>query len=319
MAFPTDELLLGAPSYGLRRGTEGIVWHTTEAADASKASALGTARWQATPGATTGSYNWIIYDGGLLLTVPFLEASGGMATGQAPYWAPHRYPFLKQQLSLSAYADPNAFLLNVAFSGKTAVFRDQGIPQNMIDTAAALTKWVEAQAWSSRVLIHSGHMHWQTNRSDPSQQVLDAIARTYGGDMPIYTRQVREQWDIPAEMTFYKDGPGMGAPAKFNVPARLWSNGETLDGKWRRLEYDLEPGNEHEIWADGARATRKMKPISGTRNPAAGYGPPVLSTGYTADDLTEARIKGQTAGFGSAKAQAIVAAENNLATVRGMT
>ena len=107
MAFPTDDILLGAPSYGPRKGTEGIVWHTTEGADESRTSAVNTASWQATPGATTGSYNWIIYDGGLLLTVPYLEASGGLATGVAPYWQPGRYPFLRQLLSPAAYADPN--------------------------------------------------------------------------------------------------------------------------------------------------------------------------------------------------------------------
>jgi hypothetical protein len=145
MPFPTDDVLLGAPSYGRRRGTEGVVWHTTEATDASRASAVGTARWQATPGTTTGSYNFIIFDGGILLTVPYLDASGGVNPGSSS-WAPHRFPFLSQNLSLSAYADPNAFHLNVAFSGRTAVLRDS-MPQNMVDTAVALTRWVESQDW----------------------------------------------------------------------------------------------------------------------------------------------------------------------------
>ena len=183
MAFPTDELLLGAPAYGRRKGTEGIVFHTTEGADASRTAAVATARWQATPGATTGSYNFIIYDGGLILTVPYLEASGGLATGVAPYWQPGRYPFLREQLSPQAYADPNAYLLNVSFSGKTAVFRVQGMPDNMIQTARKLSAWAEATF--GRKMFHSGHLHWQTNRSDPSERVMALI--TGETDVPIFT------------------------------------------------------------------------------------------------------------------------------------
>lgn len=177
MTFPTDDILLGPAAFGPRKGTEGIVWHTTEAADASRASAVGTRNWQL---ANPGSYNWIIYDGGLLLTVPYLEASGGVNPA-SPAWAPSRYPFLRQNLSPAAYADPNAYLLNVAFSGKTAVFRDQGMPANMLDTAVRLTKWLEAQPWTRKPLLHCGHMHWQSNRSDPSQAVLDRIESLYRG------------------------------------------------------------------------------------------------------------------------------------------
>lgn len=172
MPFPTDELLLGPASYGRRKGTEGFCWHTTESADASRQSAIATALWQATPGKTTGSYNFIIFDGGLFLTVPFLEASGGIGTGSTA-WAPERYPNLQRDLSAAAYADPNAYLLNVAFSGKTAVFRDQGIPDNMIDTARRLTAW--ATDLFGRPMVHTAHFMWQTNRSDPSQKVLDLI------------------------------------------------------------------------------------------------------------------------------------------------
>ena len=319
MAFPLDDQLLGAPAYGRRRGTEGIVWHTTEGADTSRNAAVATARWQATPGATTGSYNWIVFDGGLLLTVPYLDASGGLATGVQPYWQPDRFPFLKANLSLSAYADPNAFLLNVSFSGKAAEFAAGNMPQNMVDTAVALTRWVEAQDWSSRPLVHSGHMHWQTNRSDPSQTVLDAIARAYGDDMAIFTRPVREQWDIPAGMEFWTGGPDMGERKTFSAPIRLWSNGETLDGKWRRLEYEDSPGSGEELWADGARATRKMKPVPGSRNPVSGFGTPVLSAGFTQEQLDAEKAKANEAGFGNAKAQAIVAAENHLSVVRSLT
>jgi len=175
MTFPTNEILLGPKSFGIRKGTEGICWHTTEGAGTSRAAAVATANWQKT---NPGSYGWIIYDGGLLLTVPYLEASGGVNPASSA-WAPGRFPWLKQLHSAAAYADPNAYLLNVAFSGKSAEFAAGRMPANMIDTAARLALWVERQPWGSDNLVFSGHLNWQSNRSDPSQRVVDAILARY--------------------------------------------------------------------------------------------------------------------------------------------
>jgi hypothetical protein len=169
MAFPTDDLYLGPATFGKRRGTEGLIWHTTEAAGTSRADAVGTAEWQKR---NPGSYNFIIYDGGILLTVPYLEASGGVNPFSTS-WSPYRYAALQRELTPAAFADPNAFLLNVAFSGKTAVFRDVGMPPNMVDTARRLVEWAEG-LWGP--MFHCGHFQWQTNRSDPSQKVLDLIS-----------------------------------------------------------------------------------------------------------------------------------------------
>lgn len=181
MAFPTDDILLGPATFG-RRGDlgngvtcAGIIWHTTEASGTSRAHAVGTANWQKS---NPGSYNFIIYDGGILLTVPFLEASGGVNPA-SPAWAPGRFPWLKSMLPAKAYGDPNKYHLNVAFSGRTADFAAGKMPANMIDTAARLALWVEKQAWGADNLIFSGHMHWQSNRSDPSQRVIDDILKRY--------------------------------------------------------------------------------------------------------------------------------------------
>lgn len=176
MPFPVDDIYLGPATFGLRKGSEGIAWHTTEGAGWSRANAIATADWQKH---NPGSYNWIIYDGGLLLTVPFLEASGGLATGQAPYWQPGRYPWLKAMLSPAAYADPNAYLLNVAFSGKTADILAGRMPGNMLDTAARLTKWVEAQAWAADNQVMTSHADWQSNRSDPGAGTVGKILARY--------------------------------------------------------------------------------------------------------------------------------------------
>lgn len=175
MAFPVDDILLGPATFGKRKGTEGIIWHTTEATGFSRAHAVGTANWQKT---NPGSYNWIIYDGGLLLTVPYLEASGG-TNPASDAWAPGRYPWLKSLLSPAAYADPNAYLLNVAFSGRTADILAGKMPDNMYVTAARLTKWVEDQPWAKDNAVFSGHLHWQRNRSDPGQPTIDRILAEY--------------------------------------------------------------------------------------------------------------------------------------------
>lgn len=176
MSFPLDNIQLGPATYG-KRGTigqcDGIIWHTTEGSGVSEVAARATATWQTST--QYGSYNFIIFDGGILLTVPYLEASGGVNTGGAT-WAPNRYQYLKKYLPSRAYADPNGWLLNVSFSGKTGEFKKGNIPDNMIDTAARLVLWVQEQDWSSPVLVQSGHMHWQTDRSDPSEYVLKRIA-----------------------------------------------------------------------------------------------------------------------------------------------
>lgn len=166
------------PTFGTRKGTEGIIWHTTEygTRDYSRTTALRVARDQSN--GQPGSYNWIIYDGGALLCVPYLEASGGVNPASAA-WAPERFPWLKQMLSTKAYADPNAYLLNVAFQGDTTELLAGKMPPNMYETAARLTKWVEEQAWATSNLVFSGHLHWQSNRSDPGQPTIDRILAEY--------------------------------------------------------------------------------------------------------------------------------------------
>lgn len=188
MAFDPAADIFPAPrpaSFGRRKGSEGIVWHTTEGAGTRRQDAVATAVWQRT---NPGSYNWLIYDPatdprGLLLTVPYLEASGGLNPASAA-WAPGRYPWLKQLLSPAAYADPNAYLLNVAFSGRTAdlvagLRADRADVVGMVDVAARLTLWVEREAWGADNQVFSGHLHWQTNRSDPGQPLIDAILARY--------------------------------------------------------------------------------------------------------------------------------------------
>lgn len=178
MAFPTDDIFLGPPTYGLRKGTAGVVLHTTEGAGTSRDAALATARWQRDTG--NSSYNFIVYDGGVLLTVPYLEASGSLTLKRTnPPWAPERYPWIRTMLGEAAYADPNAYLVAISLSGKTGEFVANGYPPNMVETTARLIKWIEDQAWGNDNLVLTNHYHWQTDRSDPGVPFMDLVLARY--------------------------------------------------------------------------------------------------------------------------------------------
>lgn len=185
---PTDptgaEIILGPRSWGRRPSTAGVVLHTTEYPTTARADAVRciTDQSRRTPTggwAQPGSYNYLVHDAGAILAVPFLEASGGLNPGSSA-WAPERFPWLKQLLPAAAYADPTMHHLQIAFSGRTAALlaalaaRQAGVLR-MVDTAARIIVWAERQAWAADNLVVSAHLHWQNNRSDPGQQLLDAV------------------------------------------------------------------------------------------------------------------------------------------------
>lgn len=175
MTFPTDQIQLGPRSFGARKGHEGIVWHTTESVGQTLAAARATAEWQKK---NPGSYNFIIATDGILLTVPYLEAAGGLNPGSTS-WAPSRFPWLKRLHSPAAYADPNAHLLNVAFAGRTADFEAKGWPAAMVDQAARLVLWFEASSWGKDDASLSRHADWQANRSDPGTKLIELVLARY--------------------------------------------------------------------------------------------------------------------------------------------
>jgi hypothetical protein len=217
--FPVDHVELGPRAWGQRKGTRGIVFHTTEAAGRDLAAARATARWQAERTPTggwrnPGSYNFIIATDGVLLTVPYLETAGGLNPA-SPYWAPGRFPWLRELLGERAYADPNAYLVNVAFSGRTAHFERDGWPASMIEAAARLVVWIEAAAWGRDNLALVRHADFQTNRSDPGTTLIPAVLARYAeltADDPeppptpepvdwraLYRRQLRATRELRAE------------------------------------------------------------------------------------------------------------------------
>lgn len=137
---------------------------------------------------------------------------------------------------------------------------------------------------------------------DPEPHLFGApIPTSEEMDMPIYTKPVREAWDVPAGTVFYTGGPELGARKSFTAPAILWSNGETLDGNWRRIEY-----GDEELWMDGNSRTRSIRAIPGTRNPVTGYGSPSVDCSPQETRIARAR----TALIGAG--QALTAAKEAL-------
>lgn len=182
MAFPTDEIVLGPRAYGMRKGTAGAVLHTTEGAGPTRQNALDTVKMQSFGGslyAGGGSYHFMIYDGGVLLTVPYLESAGSL-TGKRtnPPWAPK--PWVSDFLTPTQLYDANAYLVAICFSGKAAELAAGNYPDNMIDTAARLILWIEKQSWAPDNLPVFGHSDFQSNKSDPGPGVVDRVLSRYG-------------------------------------------------------------------------------------------------------------------------------------------
>jgi hypothetical protein len=110
------------------------------------------------------------------------------------------------------------------------------------------------------------HMHIEckiSGRKIDPEPYLFGTPLVVGEDDVVICKPVREQWDVPTGTVFYVQGPEQGIPKSFTSPERLWSNGETLDGLWRRVEY-----TDEELWLRRS----DIVPRAGTRNPRTGYG-----------------------------------------------
>jgi len=195
VTLPNFTLGLGPADYGKRKGTAGVIFHTTEPAthDTTIAAALNTAKWQA--GNSTGSYNFIVADSGIVSTVPFTNSSGGVNPG-SPSYKPE--PWLKALLSPAAFADPNAYHVQISLQGRVDGFARNGYPDKMVEWGAELILLVERTFGINAVV--SGHQHWQTNRSDPGQQYIDLVLERY----QVMTTKPSFS-DVPPEHPFYAD------------------------------------------------------------------------------------------------------------------
>lgn len=164
----------GTKTFGKRKGHEGIIWHTSEYPDFSRASAERCIRDQIN--GQPGSYNIHIFDGGAFLAVPYLEASGGI-NPFSPYWKPETW--MKSFLSPAAWGDPAAYLMQVVFTGRAHDIEAGKMPDNMWQTAAKITKWFEASSWGKDNAVMLGHKNFQTNRYDPGKGTIEKIIQVY--------------------------------------------------------------------------------------------------------------------------------------------
>ena len=172
----------GAPSFGIRPGTEQIITHTPEnAGGVGIDAAIAVARWQATAGNTSrGSYNGILGHRGsdnpascttedhwvMVRSVPWNRAAGGVTTNRDPsVWAPGRHPWMKQMLSPAAYADVNAYAIQIALAGTAAWYNANGYPVGLLKSYARWVKTLEGAYKFDAVMTE--HRYWQLNRSDP--------------------------------------------------------------------------------------------------------------------------------------------------------
>ena len=191
MTLPATIKQLGAPDYGVRKGTEFIVFHTPEFGGFDLASAIACAKWQTAAGNTSGgSYNgfpafdasrgfpitdwraWVMVE-----SVPFSHIAGGLpANHNQPAWRPDRYPWIKQTLSSAAYADCNAYCIQLSVSGTTAALVKLITDGKAGGLITFLAKWVK----SLEVEYHfdaalTGHFMFQTDRTDPGTTPPDKL------------------------------------------------------------------------------------------------------------------------------------------------
>lgn len=225
--WPAHEILLGAPNYGVRKGTTFIVFHTTEGTDASHEAALATVKWQGTTGNTSGgSYHWVLYDepGGAILSVPYRDIAGSLNPSPTRRWPRDKYPWLPGAVGEAAWIDPNAYGVAISLSGKTANFVANGYPPNMVDTAARLVIWVEEQSWGPDDIVLTSHFNWNTSRSDPGAPFVDLVLARY--------KQIKGGVTVP-------EVPVATAPPNVRVKPEKWNAGavttiaETMDGVYR--------------------------------------------------------------------------------------
>jgi hypothetical protein len=123
--------------------------------------------------------------------------------------------------------------------------------------------------------VDGAHLHnelTERGRSvDPARFLALGRLPIDDGDEPgngLSLRPVRQQWHIPSGTPLWTGGPERGEQKMFISAEDRWSCAETLDGRWREIEYDKEI-----IWL---RRT-DIKPISRTRNPRRGFGSPRIA------------------------------------------
>lgn len=172
---------LGAPDYGQRKGTTGIVLHTTEGGT-GKAGAIATAEWQATSGNTSGgSYHFIVgVDGDVVTavkTVKLGRIAGSISTRRDSIWIADTNDELKGALGEATVADPNSYLVAISVAGHTADFEKNGWPKPLVNGLARLVRRIERHYDADFYLAR--HLQFQSNRSDPGESLKPLLLEAY--------------------------------------------------------------------------------------------------------------------------------------------
>ena len=180
MAFPVDDIVLGPASHGRLHRLDAIFGHTGEEPGFTRDYAVATAIWQRT---NPGSYSFRVYDaasagskGGVMLNVPYLEASGGINPASSA-WAPERFPWIERELAKAGpcpvrgcagpYRNPTMHAGQISFVGRRDQLDAGKAPANYLPDARRLIAWYETHPLRGPApLVIVMHGHLQTNRSD---------------------------------------------------------------------------------------------------------------------------------------------------------
>lgn len=248
MTFPTDDILLGPASFGRLHRLDMLIGHTGEEPGFSRDYAVKTTIWQRT---NLGSYSFRIYDaasagskGGVLLTVPYLEASGGI-NPSSDFWAPERFPFLERELAKAGpcpvrgcpgpYRNPTMHAGQISFTGRTADLATRA-PANYLPDAERLIAWYDGLSIRGPApLVLVMHAHWQRNRSDWGAWMHAQLTEEEQMQLTDWL-PVEEDWTTgtgPDAGVFWTDGPEQGDRKWFTTPTAVHSFFERRDGAWR--------------------------------------------------------------------------------------
>ena len=259
------------------------------------ALAPGALPWQ-DQDSVLGSYNRVICSDGVIQTVPDGHASGGIN----PFSAGFRpLTWLYGAADASEVNNPNAFGQQLCFFGRKAHYDANGWPVYMINAAAR--SWIEEEQRTGRKQVLCNHADFQPGERSDAGPIATALVkqryleltRPQEDDMPAL-RPVRQQWttgtgpgvaadaDVTPGGEFWTLGPEQGDPKIFTTAEKVWTIAETLDGKWRAVEYGAGV-----LWMH----RNNLRPIAGTRNPVSGFGSPSLSSGIPKADLDAAMVQ----------------------------
>lgn len=316
----------------------GLAWHWTAGTKGRAGAEGTVRHFQATRYTVNASYSillWHEHRADLDCTtvawwiVPATKAAHSMnpasafmpktnsATEQARFAEVHRI--------LARDSDPNADTWSLSYCG---------MPADLALDLKCLTFRNDLRALARQLISHPtfiaerphfGHGWIQpTTRYEMDQVGLDFMAMLYqeqeGATAPLpepieedtlpALRPVRQQWTTGTGDTlaasvsttpggqFWTLGPDQGERKFFTAPEKVWTIAESLDGRWRAVEYGREI-----LWMH----RYNLRPIAGTRNPASGFGLP--SVGFTLAHVEEAEKAARNVGFVVGRDKAAAAAK----------